>query len=216
MGRDLLAGSRRSGYDPQRGRRGFVQRGQSPRIALSIALLLGSTGSGCSLFFAKGPPERALPHESLRCTHNYVLPVVDGIIAGLQVGRTAFAISQDDDYYHRHNLPYSRTADIAVGAALTVLFATSMGVGIDRVSRCKEADASFSQGPHARHPVSGPVEWTPEGVHRGKSAARAEEDAEDEAAAQEQARARAAADAKAAGEAAARAKTNQKGESSGD
>ena len=146
------------------------------------ALLLGSTGSGCSLFLPKGHPnERCRTNRSVARTTTSV-PWSTGL-PGLPVGRTAFAISQDDDYYHRHNLPYSRTADIAVGAALTVLFATSMGVGIDRVSRCKEADASFSQGPHARHPVSGPVEWTPEGVHRGKSAARAEEDAEDEAAA---------------------------------
>jgi len=145
-----------------------------------------------------------------------MVPVIDGIIAGVEAAGTAYAISQSDEDYQRHHLLGSRTANIAIGAGLTTLFATSMGVGIDRVSRCKEADASFGRL-HPGHPVSAPVGWTTEGVRREKSAARAEEDAEDEAAAQAQAQARAAAEAKAAGEAAARGKADQKkGQPSGE
>src|SRR4051812_6090078 len=140
MGRNSLAESLTPDGDRQQGARVLGQPRRCPQIALVVAVLLGWTGSGCSLLFVKGPPERALPHEPLRCTKDYVLPAVDGILAGLQAAGTVLAISQNDEYYQRHNLLVSRTANIAVGTALTALFATSMGMGIDRVSRCKEAD----------------------------------------------------------------------------
>jgi len=157
---------------------------------LAIALVTG--GSGCSIVFAKGPPERIEPHERPRCTHSYALPVVDGIIAALQVVRVLYALSLHDEDYK--NLPLNRQADIGIGAGLATLFIVSTAVGGSRVGDCLELSEKVGTGrgpaPHSVNPFTGRPRQAPDDedkpdVERARAAA-------------------AAADAKAAGEAAGR------------
>ena len=87
-------------------------------VVLVWATCVGA-GSGCSILFAKGPPERLEPHEPVRCTRSYALPIVDGVITALQIARTLYAVSLKDSDYKNPEFP--RAADIGIGAGLSGL-----------------------------------------------------------------------------------------------
>jgi len=127
-------------------------------VALMVAACLGG-GSGCSILFAKGPPERLEPHEPIRCSRSYALPVVDGIITALQVLRTLYAVSRDDRDYN--GMPITRPADIGFGVGFSTLFLISTGVGISRVSDCNELFDKVERWPEPRRLRPPQNVWAP-------------------------------------------------------
>ena len=158
--------------------------------AAAIALLVSTcltAGSGCSLAFTRGPPERLEPHQPVKCTKSYALPVLDGLFAASQVIRILYAVSLTDADYH--GMALDRPTDIGLGVGLGVLSAISMAVGVSRVGHCNELLEAIERAPPPR-PRPRPFKLTPP--------APEEEDEEDVA----RARAAAAEAAKAAGEAA--------------
>ncbi len=155
--------------------------------------MLGSVcvtgGSGCSILFAKGPPDRVEPHQPIRCTRSYALPIVDGVITALQVVRTLYAVSLKDSDYKNPDFP--RAADIGIGAGLSALFVVSTGIGVSRVGDCNELFEKVERRPEPRRTRPPANPWAPQPVPS------VDTDADTERAASS-----AAEEAKAAGEAA--------------
>src|SRR5262245_18743225 len=88
---------------------------------VSAASLVLSTG--CSLIFVSGPPdhpETLPPSAPIDCTSSKVTPVIDTVVTGLQVVRTAVAASAHDSDYSGQ--PISRQADIGFGVGFAALF----------------------------------------------------------------------------------------------
>ena len=121
-------------------------------------------GSGCSILFAKGPPERVEPHQPIRCTSSYTAPVVDGLITALQIVRTLYAISLKDSDYKNPEFP--RAADIGIGAGLSGLFLVSTGIGISRVGDCNELLEKIERRPEPRRPRPPPSLSPPQPMPR--------------------------------------------------
>jgi hypothetical protein len=115
-------------------------RGLALRHSFGSALVLAC--SGCSFIFVSGPPsnvEKLPPSEPVECTTSVAAPVLDLLGTGVEVVRTGLAIgARDGDY---RDAPISRSSDIALGAALTVLLAASTIYGFDETSTCDDAKA---------------------------------------------------------------------------
>ena len=175
----------------------WVRRRDLDRLAATIAASLlfvsSALSSGCSLFLVHGPTEVA-PGRYTACTTNHAAPVVDTLVAVLQVGRTLIAVDKDNQDYA--GMALNRDADMLIGVGLTAAFAASAIYGYTTVARCREISGPVAS-PRSRPPAR------PTPVDR-----RAEEAAE-EAAVQARLKAKAAADAKAAGEAATGAAPQQ-------
>jgi hypothetical protein len=105
-------------------------------VLASAACAIG--GSGCSILFAKGPPQRVERGEPIRCTRSYALPVVDGLLMALQAARTIYAFTRSDADYKDDPANLTRPVDIGIGIGFTTLHAVSMGVGVSRVGDCNE------------------------------------------------------------------------------
>jgi hypothetical protein len=108
--------------------------------------------SGCSfVMIPRTPPESRFGVDVRTCTTNRAAPVVDTMVAGLQVVRIAIAAGASEEDSRQAQLP--READIAIGASLLGLFAASAAVGYAHVNACKEARG---EGPGARpsYPLS--------------------------------------------------------------
>ena len=89
--------------------------------------------AGCSAFFVDSPAD----FGSRRCTSARTAPVVDSVFAGLHVVGTGVAIAASDSAYK--DLPVSRGTDIALGLALTALFAGSAAYGFSTTAACRRA-----------------------------------------------------------------------------
>lgn len=118
-----------------------------PRIgSIVVAASLTCSLSGCSYLFVSGPgdwsPERP-PQQKPDCTTTPVMPLIDGIITGIQGVRTILAISLDDRDYV--DSPLSREADIGLGLGLGVLFLASTITGANRISDCKGAERAWQR-----------------------------------------------------------------------
>jgi hypothetical protein len=154
-------------------------------IAASLLLVSSVLSGGCSLFFVHGPTEVA-PGRYTACTTNHAAPVVDSLVAGLQVARTLIALDQDDQDYA--GMALTRDADIGIGVGLAAAFAASAVYGYSSVARCRE--------------ITGPVvSPRPRAPARPTRVDRRAEEAAEEAAVQARLKEKAAAEAKAAGEA---------------
>jgi hypothetical protein len=94
--------------------------------------------SACSFIFVERPlsAARGLPERPGPCTSSKALPAVDMVIAGVQLLGVGIAASANESDYERS--PISRKGDIALGAALATLFATSAVYGFTFTSRCAE------------------------------------------------------------------------------
>ena len=122
--------------------------------------------TGCSFLFVTPPPSNTGSLSGPRpgqCTSSVLAPVVDSVIGGLQVARTAVAASADEAVYSDPNQLLSREADIALGVAFTTLFLASAGYGFYETSQCSELEqhhaADFSD-PHGHEPETGAPEAT--------------------------------------------------------
>lgn len=109
---------------------------------LTVSLATTAPQIGCSMFFAKGPPEHPALGEEIRCTGSSALPVVDTLLAGTQMIRTLYALSLTDADYPP-NAPINRDADIALGISFLAIASLSAGIGYSRVSECNEARGNF-------------------------------------------------------------------------
>jgi hypothetical protein len=102
-------------------------------------LVLGLANSGCSFIFVTPPPPRAeqasLPNAE--CTSGRAGPVIDGIITGLEVVRTVFAVQASGSEEVYRNGPLSREADIAAGVGFTGLFLGSAIYGAIHTTECR-------------------------------------------------------------------------------
>ena len=112
-----------------------------PRPCLLAAwAALALTWSGCSLLFTnKAPdaPEKLPARATVECTTSVVAPVIDSIIGSYQVVRTGMAIKADESDYG-DNPTISREMDIAFGATLAVLFASSAIYGFGVTNECRD------------------------------------------------------------------------------
>jgi len=99
-----------------------------------LALVLAPSLTGCSLLFVHKPPARPPPSAAMECTTSVAAPVVDVVVAALEVVRVAYALSQDDGDYE--DFPISRGADVGFGVAFAALFAGSSAYGFANTSAC--------------------------------------------------------------------------------
>ena len=83
--------------------------------------------AGCSFITVTGPPERLDRTRAARCTISRVPPIVDGALAAIGSGVTAYAGWQD---------PFNYRLLFPIGA--TVVFASSMIYGAALVGECRE------------------------------------------------------------------------------
>lgn len=134
--------------------------------SIILALCIGS--SGCSFLFVKRPPshpEEVPPTEPIDCTRGKAAPIIDSIVAGVQVARVGFAATADDSVYQDATL--SRGADIGLGLALAALYAGSAAYGFATTSKCADVkanrfhyqDTSTLRGPDVSEGESGSKEW---------------------------------------------------------
>jgi hypothetical protein len=98
-----------------------------PSLAAVFAIGTAVGLGGCSLFAVTGPPERIEPAQAVRCTVSAVPPIVDGALAALGAGVTAY-MSWNDPLDYRVLFPIGATA----------LFASSMIYGAGQVGACRE------------------------------------------------------------------------------
>lgn len=115
---------------------------RSKATASFICVLFGILSSGCSFLFVTSPPanvEKLPLSEPVECTTSDAAPLIDAAIAGLQVLRTAYALSASDSDYS--GAPISREADAAFGVALTGVFTVAAAYGFSTTGECSDAKA---------------------------------------------------------------------------
>ena len=109
---------------------------------------------GCSWFFVKAPPAQRAPAQPVACTSGKAAPVIDSVVAALQVVRVGYAIGQSDADYK--NFPISRNVDIGLGVGLTALFAASAAYGFSATSTCAAVERVAQAEPPAPAPPAVP------------------------------------------------------------
>ena len=87
---------------------------RSRTLIATVAML---SASGCSALFVNGPPAHPKLHETIDCTQQYAGPVIDGLLAGFEAGRTIYAATLNESAYRGQAL--SRPSDILIGAVST-------------------------------------------------------------------------------------------------
>jgi hypothetical protein len=120
-------------------------------LSALAGVLLGLACGGCSLVFVTPAPEHAhqpVAHPHVDCTTSVAAPVIDGVLAGYETFRTAYALSGQGDY---SRLPIDRRTDALLGAGFAGLYLGSMIYGTVNVSRCRRLKA----GPALGEPVVG-------------------------------------------------------------
>ena len=116
------------------GLRRFVATAVIASLALGSPTLLG----GCSLAFVRPAKKDASgQYQPAGCSTSRTAPVADIAITFLQMLRTAYALSLSGSDYRDSVL--TRNTDIALGIALTTLFASSAAVGLKVTGTCREA-----------------------------------------------------------------------------
>jgi hypothetical protein len=122
--------------------------GRSARVRAVAALLSLTTLPGCSLLFVNPPPDRPPSYADaprrVECTSSVAAPVVDTVIAGLQIVRTGIAATADDSVYDDAKI--SRGADIAIGVSLMTLFGLSAVYGFYTTDACSDRQGTFTGG----------------------------------------------------------------------
>jgi hypothetical protein len=135
----------------------IVNRGVCMKHRLSsLFLALGGLGllvsaSGCSLLFVTPPPaDGRIVQRKGKCTRGVAAPIVDSLVGGLQVARTALAAAADDKVYADPKQPLSRGADIGIGVGLTALFVGSAAYGFINTAECREVEDRTPSGDSER------------------------------------------------------------------
>jgi hypothetical protein len=95
------------------------------RIVVAMAL------SGCSLLTVHGPHTTEVTTNRPSCTDNYLLPVIDSVLAaGTATGALYFSSTGDE-------------LGVVVEGGFAVAFGINALVGISRVKSCKRAITTF-------------------------------------------------------------------------
>lgn len=108
--------------------------------------------SGCSLIFVTPPPKHVQlpePHPHVDCTSGRAAPIIDGLIAGYQLFRTAYAAQASKLDYA--GSPIDRETDMLLGLGFSALFIGSTIYGTVNTSRCKR----LKEGPAPGEEVPG-------------------------------------------------------------
>jgi hypothetical protein len=116
------------------------------------ALSIGVSCTGCSFIFVNGPPEHVeqpVAHSHADCTSGKAAPIIDSIITGYELIRTAYAATASSRSYS--GAPLSREADITLGAGFAGLFLASSIYGFVSTSRCSR----LKHGPNPDEQVTG-------------------------------------------------------------
>jgi len=116
-------------------------------VTTCVALL-----QGCSWLFVDAPPAHRAPAGQVACTRSKAAPVIDTVVAAVQVGRTVFAIAQSEADYR--DFPISRGADIGLGVGLTALFTASAVYGYATTSACATAQNAAAASLAAPPPLT--------------------------------------------------------------
>ena len=111
------------------------KRGRALVVVLAAALVSGTTAD-CSVVFITPPPPTEERGAIVHCTSSDALPIVDLLVAGLQLVRVLFALQRTDADYA--NATISREPDLLLGASTLVAFGASSGYGFFQTSKCRE------------------------------------------------------------------------------
>jgi len=130
------------------------------------------------MVFVKRPPPTEERGAVVRCTSSDILPLVDMMVAVIQVIRFSIAYSANEGAYKGMTL--SRDSDMMIGAGMAGLFALSAGVGFSTTSECREARAAvYAPDPPRprRRPPPATVVRTPPPAPEAREAEAAPADA---------------------------------------
>ena len=129
--------------------------------ALALASMSLGSASGCSALFVRPLPDNYQHMARPRCTKNTTAPVIDTLVAGLEVIRTAYALTLSESDYN--GMALTRSTDILFGGELR---GGVRSVGGLRVLR----DEQVSRGA-GRRPPTPANHGSPAAAHRGAAGA---------------------------------------------
>jgi hypothetical protein len=104
--------------------------------------------SGCSFLFVSGPPANHQQVPYFDCSTSNWAPIVDTVVAALQVANVVVAAKDSDQQWHDMycqpndttcNAPFSRGAAVPAYIGFAALAGASLFYGYTRVARCKSA-----------------------------------------------------------------------------
>lgn len=131
-----------------------------PAPALLSLVLVAS--SGCSFLFTTQAPSNvdlARTPGPVECTSGRAAPIVDTILATLEVAGIGLAATQPDSYYADY--PISRSTDIALGAGWASLFTASAIYGYVVTARCSAVKQERLRAPLPPYGYPGPYAYPP-------------------------------------------------------
>jgi hypothetical protein len=108
---------------------------------------------GCSFAFVSGPPSNHARLPAFECSTSKWAPVVDSVVAGIQVLNVAAAASSSDQKWHDTycqpgdttcSPPATRGTSMAISAAVALVFGASLYYGFTRVGDCKDARSELA------------------------------------------------------------------------
>jgi hypothetical protein len=118
--------------------------------------------SGCSFMFVSGPPPNHEQLPSFSCSESRAAPVVDTILAALQVLNLATAAGNTDEEWNNRfngNPPISRDTAVPLYVATTVLTTVSAYYGYKNTGECRAAKEQAA----ARYMQYAPPPYAPPG-----------------------------------------------------
>jgi hypothetical protein len=139
------------------------------RVGVLFTVML----SGCSFVLVSGPPSNHAQLPSFDCTTSRVGPILDTVWTGLQVLRIIGTASTSDAEWQQRiddSTPgapsWSRSTDLAIGAALGALGAAGMYYGFSRTGECRSAKSALNarvMQPGGMGGQPAPGTWPPPG-----------------------------------------------------
>lgn len=127
-------------------------------MALVVGVPLATALPGCSALFVSGPPPNHHQLITFDCTETRVAPIIDTVIAGLELANFALAASETDAQWNSNfgsgNPPISRGASIPLYAVSTLALGASAYFGYKTTSECREAKTELVEryGPRPMYP----------------------------------------------------------------
>jgi hypothetical protein len=113
------------------------------------------------IFTTKAPEYPPAPPVHITCTTTRAAPIVDTILAALEVARTVVAVNAEDSVYK--DAPFNRSADIGFGVGFAALFAGSAIYGFSVTNRCSELNRGREQeyAPEPQRQAQPAARWDP-------------------------------------------------------
>ncbi len=113
------------------------------------------------IFTTQAPEYPPAPPVHVTCTTTRAAPIVDTIVAGLEVAPTVLAVNADDSVYK--DAPFNRSTDIGFGVGFAALFAGSAIYGYSVTSRCSDLNRGREQeySPELQRQAQPAARWDP-------------------------------------------------------